>query len=152
MVKQAKSGGASKTHGLTITRVFDASPEQVYDAWITPAALATWLLPSGKGRTEAQVDPRVGGRYRILMLQDDGKYDHLGEYLVMERPSKLVFTWIFQGGGHDETLITIDFAPEGEGKCKMTFRHERVLDRAEIDDYEAGWNQTFNWLEKLLAD
>src|SRR4051812_19504532 len=123
---------------LEMKQVFDAPPEAVYGAWLDAKALAQWIGPRGV-RAEAQLlEPRVGGRYRILMHTPDGSNPVVeGVYREMQRPSRLVFTWTWQ---HDkqETLVTLSFKALGK-KTEMTMLHENFAGAGRRDSHQQGW-------------
>lgn len=79
---------------LQIKRTFAAPREKVFQAWTDPAALKRWFGPSDDFSTPvAEVDLRVGGRYRIHMKSPDGQPHTVhGVYREVTPPAKLVFT------------------------------------------------------------
>lgn len=129
---------------LQITRVFDASPERVFDAWLSED-WASWIGPHDiRGELEL-LEPRVGGRYRILMHKPDGNILTVGGvYRQIDRPRTLVFTWLWEHGGA-ETVVTLDFRPEGRG-TSLTLRHEGFCTVDRRDGHLRGWTSC---LEKL---
>ena len=80
--------------GLRITRKIAATPDELYDAWTDPESVMEWMIPMPGGSTRAKLDLRVGGRFQIDMMGDGKTYPHEGEYLRLERPSLIEFTWI----------------------------------------------------------
>lgn len=80
---------------LKITRRFDASREKVFKAWTDPQALKKWFAPADTYETPAaEVDLRVGGRYRIVMKSRDGEEHRVGgAHREIRAPEKLVFAW-----------------------------------------------------------
>src|SRR5262245_8682397 len=92
---------------VVVRRTIAASAEDLFDAWLDPEALAIWMRPFNM-KTTAKVDARVGGRFEILM-QGDSAFPHTGEYRVIDRPKRLVFTWISKGTEQRESLVTVDF-------------------------------------------
>src|SRR6476661_3404249 len=75
---------------LVVRRVIPIGRERVFDAWLDPARLARFMCPTTAKRATADVDPRVGGRFRIVMFHpevDANGVVHTGEYLLIERPS-----------------------------------------------------------------
>lgn len=68
-----------------------ASAEAIFDAWTQPASMAEWMTPVGTAT--AEVDLRVGGRFRLVMADEHLSIEHTGEYLEIEPPHLLVFTW-----------------------------------------------------------
>lgn len=76
---------------LEIRRVLPAPPDLVFAAWTDASWLARWISPVGHARVEA--DPRPGGRLRVVMVGDDRAIAHVGEFLEVEPPHRLSFTW-----------------------------------------------------------
>ena len=80
-----------REHEITIVRVFDASPEELYAAWTVPELMRHWLAQ------RVQADVRVGGRYRNEVDAGEGQtFVHQGEYRVLEPGRRIVQT--FRGG------------------------------------------------------
>ena len=72
---------------LRMTRVLPAPRERVYDAFTTPDLFAEWWGPRGFTAPRVNLDPRPGGRYRILMQPPEGEAFHLtGEFREVEPP------------------------------------------------------------------
>ena len=81
---------------LRVERTFDASPEDVFDAWTNPEVLRRWWRPNPAWSTPvAEVDLRVGGRYRISMEDPETgpSITAGGEYSEVSRPRRLVYSW-----------------------------------------------------------
>ena len=95
---------------LVVRRVLPVERERVFAAWLDPASLATWMRPGETTDAIVEVDPRVGGRFRILMEQPEGGcgYEHRGEYLAIEPPSLLSFTWISAATDLRPTVVTVE--------------------------------------------
>src|SRR5688572_22323983 len=94
-VKPARAGDASTT--LVMKRSFDAPREKVFDAWMDPKQLGKWMGPSGVRAEAPLLEPKVGGRYRIVMHLDSGATPAVGGvYREIARPDRLVFTWAWE--------------------------------------------------------
>ena len=79
---------------LSITRVIKTSPEELFDAWTDPRLLLQWWGPEGTTTPEYAFDVRVGGAWRTVMVNAAGDRQVCsGAYTVLERPSRLAFTW-----------------------------------------------------------
>jgi uncharacterized protein YndB with AHSA1/START domain len=131
---------------LTISRTFAVPAERVWRALTDPAALAAWFWPQRFAPT-AEVDLRVGGRYRI-----DGPAVGMavgGEYVTVEPPHKLVFTWVWDGEP-DETLVTIELTPVAAG-TELALRHERFGDDANRDNHARGWRDCLDRLPEYVG-
>ena len=88
---------------LRIERTFEASAQEVFDAWTSEEVLRRWLHADPDWDTpSAEVDLRVGGKLRIVMRnpEDGAEYGAVGEYTVVEPPHRLVFTWIWDHDLH----------------------------------------------------
>ncbi len=79
---------------LSLTRTFAASREKVFRAWTDPEELKKWFGPIGYSTLIAEVDLRVGGKYRLGMRKlPDGDIFYLtGTYREVRTPEKLVYT------------------------------------------------------------
>jgi uncharacterized protein YndB with AHSA1/START domain len=113
---------------LQVERVIPGPIEAVFDAWLDADSLKRWMTP-GPGMTVpvATTDPRIGGRFHIVMRHDGRDIPHDGEYRVIDRPTKLVFTWISEPAGN--TLVTIDFQTRAVEIARDHFDASLVLPR-----------------------
>lgn len=126
--------------------VLSASPEEVFDAWTDPESLAIWMCPGSVQRSVVDVDPRVGGRFRIVMKGPDCDHEHTGEYLVLDRPHRLVFTWISAETHGRATTVSVEIRAHGAGRTELTLIHEGLPDETAADRHRHGWGDI---LEKL---
>jgi uncharacterized protein YndB with AHSA1/START domain len=133
---------------LEITRVFDAAPERVFDAWLQKS-WGEWAGPPGVKGEVIQMEPRVGGGYKIVMHSERGDITVHGTYKEITPPSRLVMSWKWEHEGQD-TLITLAFRPKGKG-TELHMRHESFASMERRDSHNMGWNGTFDKLEKFLA-
>lgn len=76
--------------------------------------------------------------------------DHTGEYVIVEPPSKLVFTWISASTGHRPTLVTVELLERG-GACELVLTHERFTDPEQVGRHHSGWGQIAEKLARHLA-
>ncbi|MDX2472517.1 MAG: SRPBCC domain-containing protein [Candidatus Krumholzibacteria bacterium] len=134
---------------MTMSRHLLASPEAVFDAWITPSSMAQWLSPMTTADVP-RLDLRVGGEYQIDMHGEGEIYVHTGKYLEIDRPHRLVFTWQSEGTGQQETVVTLEMKAEGDGTA-FTLTHERFPNAESRDNHEKGWNAIVAKLEGVLA-
>jgi uncharacterized protein YndB with AHSA1/START domain len=111
-----------------------------------------WMGPGQVFAKHTECDPRVGGRYRVIMQAPSGEeFDVSGVFLEVTANERLVYTW---GAtlipGHGETLITVTFKRDGDGTL-FTLTHEQFPDDAARDSHQGGWNGALDKLEKHLA-
>ena len=138
---------------LTITRRLRASPQKVYAAWTHAENLIQWFAAQAKpGSVKADLDVRVGGRYRISFTnQDNGEYHEVGGlYREVVPDARLQFTWAWHSTPERESLVTIEFKPDAGGTL-MIFQQEQFADQAARDNHERGWNKFFDVLERHFA-
>lgn len=137
---------------LRIARTFRATPDKVFRAWTTPEALKRWCAPGDMTTPVAEVDLKVGGRFRIHMRSPDGKvYKATGVYSTVDPPKKLVFTWRWEDSpGAVETLITLEFTGRGDS-TEMVLTHSRFPNEAMKQDHEKGWLGSMDKLAAAVA-
>lgn len=129
---------------LRIERSFDASPEEVFDAWTNPEVLRRWWAAHPQGSTPvAEVDLRVGGRYRLTMeAPDRSRHTVVGEYKEVERPNRLVYSWQWEldsgEPGHIST-VTVAFLPCDE-RTHVVLEHAELPDADSRDRHAHGWS------------
>lgn len=138
---------------LTIARRLRASPQKVYAAWTSPQHLVQWFGAQARpGSVKADLDVRVGGRYRISFTDaSSGDYHEVGGlYREVVPEARLQFTWAWHSTPERESLVTIEFKPEADGTL-MIFRQEQFADETARDNHQRGWNKFFDALEKAVA-
>ena len=136
---------------LVISRTYPASVERVFKAWTDANQLGQWFAPTDDYTTQASVDLRVGHEYRIAITHKGGNvHTVLGTYHLIDPPRKLVYTWRWEGGPMADTLVTVDFTPEGEA-TKLTITHEQFTNTEDRDKHAEGWNGCLSRLPRLFA-
>jgi uncharacterized protein YndB with AHSA1/START domain len=136
--------------GRTSKPRLDAAPERVFDAWLDPARAGKFLFATATGRmVRVAIDARVGGRFAFVDRRDGEDVEHVGGYLEIDRPRRLVFTFAVPKFSAQATRVAIDIVPAGSG-CTLTLAHEGVLpDYA--DRTEVGWTGILDGLAGALA-
>jgi uncharacterized protein YndB with AHSA1/START domain len=138
---------------LTLNRSYPVPPEKVWRAWTDPQALKRWFGPGGEDPVSlAQLDVRVGGRFRIVFGGPDGKaHDVQGVYKEVVPHRKLVFTWTWPSSTPErESVITIELRAAGRG-TELVFRQEQFFDSTVRDNHRRGWTESFVKLERFLT-
>ncbi|MDX1436336.1 MAG: SRPBCC domain-containing protein [Anaerolineales bacterium] len=137
---------------LTIKHVFNAPPERVFRAWTEPALLMQWFRAAPNFKTIiAEVDLKVGGRYRLGMQPPESDLTHIavGEYQAIKPNEQLVFTWAWEGAEDDQTLVTIDFLPSG-GNTEVVLTHENFKTDEARESHGEGWRGCLAALEEFI--
>jgi uncharacterized protein YndB with AHSA1/START domain len=136
---------------LVISRTYPASVERVFKAWTDANQLGQWFAPTDDYTTQASVDLEVGHEYRIAITHKGGNvHTILGTYRLIDPPRKLVYTWRWEGGPMADTLVTVDFAPDGNA-TKVTITHEQFTNTEDRDKHNEGWNGCLNRLQRTLT-
>jgi uncharacterized protein YndB with AHSA1/START domain len=108
------------------------------------------MRPGDSTRATVIVDPRVGRGFRILMEgPTHGAVEHRGEYLAIEPPSLLSFTWISEKTDHQPTVVTIEFHERGTG-TELVLTHRR-LPAAAVEAHRQGWTDIVRLLDEALT-
>lgn len=135
----------------TVVRDFDLSPEMIWKAWTEPQYMSRWFGSDPNGHVlKASADPRVGGVFSVTFADSDGtQHTASGEYLEVEPYSRLVFTWHWRSEPGHSSKVTVVLTPREDG-VTMRFEHAGI-GYGSSHDYEQGWRQTFDKLERAFG-
>ena len=136
---------------VTVRRRFDAPPERVFDAWLDPDSARHWLFATPDGAMErVELNPRVGGRFRIDERRGGELAEHFGEYLEIDRPHRLVFSFAaIRDSGSTRVAVTIE--PDGDGSL-LTLVHEMDPRWADYEERtREGWTMILDGLARTLG-
>ncbi len=137
------------TQTVRVSRRFAHSAEVVFNAWLNPALAGKFLFatPTGIMKT-VKIDAQVGVKFNIVETRDGEDAEHVGEYLEIDRPRRLVFSF-GNNMSFAATTVTVEIA-EAPGGCELTLTHEGVL-----EDYasrtQGGWTMILESLDRALA-
>jgi uncharacterized protein YndB with AHSA1/START domain len=138
------------TTTVQVKRRYAHPADKVFDAWLTPEVAARFLFATPTGTmVRAEIDARVGGAFLFVDRRDGQDVEHVGEYLEIDRPRRLVFRFSVPAFPADATTIRVEIAPTAEG-CELTLTHEGV-----VEDYaertQGGWTMILGALEAALG-
>jgi uncharacterized protein YndB with AHSA1/START domain len=133
---------------IEIQRRLPAPVTEVFSWWTEPERLREWMSPIGT--VEAEVDLRVGGALRIVMRGDGTVIEHRGEYVEIEPPRRLVFTWGSPFTGDEPSLVTIELEPDGPDATLLRLVHSRLPESAGAS-HEHGWGAMLDRLRSRLG-
>ena len=135
---------------LEIRRTIKAPRERVFQAWTQAEELKRWSAPAPANIAVAEVDLRVGGRYRITMRKPDGTEVRVGGvYRTIEPPKRLVYTWRWENAPEgSESLVTVEFREQGKA-TEVVLRHEGLTSMDDRQKHEHGWVGCLDNLEAL---
>lgn len=135
-------------------RLIAAPPAAVFDAWRDPESIRVWMCPDPEmSEASVEVDFRVGGRFRIVMHGAEQDYDHTGEYVEIDPPRRLVFTWIshFIRDAEQRTRVTLELEDAGEGKTQLLLVHDELPSSDAYDGHDDGWAEILRKLAEHLG-
>ncbi len=136
---------------LVVQKHIKASIHRVFSAWTTPEHLTRWWGPSGIDCTEAEVDLRVGGGFRLANLLPDGTTIWIaGIYEEIDVPNRLVHTWFVESDPNPSSeRVTIEFV-EADGGTHITVTHTGITTEPARESHEGGWIGCLERLTTLL--
>lgn len=134
---------------LTVSRTINAPAARIFEAWLDPVLMAKFMVPRPDMHVrEVRADPRVGGRFRVVMVGDKD-YPHEGTYQEITRHTRLVFTWEAPWSAPDST-VTITLTPEGQA-TKVDLTQVRFMSTESRDSHAQGWTGMLANLANSLA-
>jgi uncharacterized protein YndB with AHSA1/START domain len=135
---------------LVVRKTIRASVERLYTAWTDPAQLKLWWGPRGVQCTAAEIDLRIGGRYRIANQFPDGKILWItGEFESIEPPRKLVYTWRLEAQADSFERVIVQFEPRGD-ETEVIVTHELIPNETVRDMHQQGWIGCLDGLASYL--
>lgn len=126
-VTESPSDGA-----LVLTQRVAAPPEAVFEFLVDPEKMLRWM------GTEAELEPRPGGTFRVDI---NGSDVAVGTYVSVERPTRVVFTWGWDGSTDvppGSSTVTMTLTADGDDTV-VELRHEG-LPGGSGDQHAEGWN------------
>jgi uncharacterized protein YndB with AHSA1/START domain len=133
-----------------VERILPAAPTEAYDAWLDETALKEFICPAPGFAAEVTVDARIGGSLRFLMSFPDEQIEVTGEYVALDRPERLCFTWRCSDTGDLESIVTVLFAPHADDQTLMTIIHSQQPADL-VSQHREGWSSVAEQIEKSLA-
>jgi uncharacterized protein YndB with AHSA1/START domain len=140
-----------------VSHRFQATAERVYDAWLDPQQVRVWMAAAQRSFGLAgdirriEIDARVGGKFLFSDMRDGAEAKHWGTYLELDRPRKIVFTWIVaESEEANPSTVTLTIQPEADG-CLATIVH--AMDAKWLDFVsrtETGWARMLQEIDALL--
>ncbi|MBV1915644.1 MAG: SRPBCC domain-containing protein [Pseudomonadales bacterium] len=141
---------------IVLTRSYKHSSEKLFEAFSSAASFERWIAPSDAIATKLlQHEFKVGGKYRIQFTLPDGNASYLGgEYLLIDKPTQLVFTWQWEKPDiHSDikSLVSVTISPK-YGKTELKITHENLSTIDATERHTDGWQGTIERLTTLLLN
>jgi uncharacterized protein YndB with AHSA1/START domain len=145
---------------ILITREFDAPKDLVYKAWTTPELVKRWWNANRGEVTIAEIDLRIGGRWRYVMVADGGlEVGFHGEYHEIVPDERIVSTEIYegmpQGDGPEQGTVNTATFTEADGRTTLTILvqapSKEIRDAIIDSGMEAGMQDAMDLLEQVAV-
>jgi uncharacterized protein YndB with AHSA1/START domain len=141
--------------GISVTRIFDSPPAEVWREWTEPDRFADWF-----GHPHADVplefvsmDVRVGGAWQLAMFvgPQRRRIDWRGSYLEVDAPRRLVLTMTDQPDVEAFALVTVELTDLGDGRTEMSFEQRGRMSREQFRAAESGWGGFFDRIAERVT-
>jgi uncharacterized protein YndB with AHSA1/START domain len=131
---------------VQVRRRVRATAEQIFDLWTKPDLMARWMSPyPGAVDCKASCDLRTGGAFSLVMSSVESSREVSGTYVLVDRPNKLVFTWVGPLTNNVTTLVTVELTPRGD-ETDLVLTHERLPTPAIVEGHTKGWGNILDHL------
>lgn len=130
---------------IRIERVLSATIGRVYDAWTRAELLMQWYCPNPQLELKVQADVQVGGEYVVEM----GPHVVRGNYLEVEPPHRLVFSWTWDSAPDEPTRVQVDLSEVADGTL-MVLSHTGFATAEDAANHQLGWDPEIERLTALL--
>jgi len=142
----------SNHHQLDVSRVIDADPQRLFEAWTDPQMIVQWWGAGGITCPTAEVDLSVGGTYRIANEAPDGSVMWItGTFSRVEPPAALAYTWAMEPvEPHTPvSLVEVTFSPQADGTL-VTVRQTEIPSAEAREMHLDGWRGCLEGLERVV--
>ncbi|WP_114578422.1 SRPBCC family protein [Saliphagus sp. LR7] len=158
---QESSADSTETgeRSMTASRVIEAPPERVYEAFLDPDELAQWLPPTGFSAEVHHLEPEEGGTFRATFTgetEEFAEYGHSfgGTYSELVPGERIVYTESFETddpsmAGEMTVTVLFDEVPDGTG---LTVRQEGIPEATSPSDANEGWTDSLGNLAELVEE
>ena len=142
--------GKSNAGRAVVRKTVPGTAEDVFDAWTNAKKLATWMSIGSEKPFRAEIDLKVGGKFKIEMFHEGAHHPHTGEYRIIDRPNTLSFTWISDWTDNQPSVVTIHFSQKGDN-TELLLTHEGLPEQWAMP-HESGWGEFIDSLSGWLNE
>jgi len=136
---------------LNVSKIIHGPIEKVFDAWLNPKILSKFMMPMpDMPASDVENDVREGGGFTITMHAGDSELPHTGKYIEINRPDKLVFTWVSHCSV-DNSIVTINFTEIDKNHTNIALSHIKFIDEKTRSDHEGGWTHILLTLNEVIV-
>ena len=136
---------------VQVRRRLRAGAEQIFDLWTRPDLMVRWMSPfPGAVDCKANCDLRPGGSFSLVMSSEESSREVSGTYVEVDRPRKLVFTWMGPLTNNVATLVTVELISRGD-ETDLVLTHERLPTSAICEGHTRGWGHILDHLAEAVS-
>ncbi|MDX3905512.1 MAG: SRPBCC domain-containing protein [Pigmentiphaga sp.] len=139
---------SARTIDVPTIRHFPTPADRVFDAWISPAEIRGWFGPGLGELTRLEIDAHEGGSFFITQRRTHGEVGHWGQYLIVDRPYCLAFTWNVTGAQHAD-IVTVALLATDAG-CKVKVTHQLDASTGAAGPTRKGWARMLDAMCRVL--
>ncbi len=149
--------GATDAPGFTLQlRTTLAAPSaRVFELLSDPDQVRRWFGPQGYTATHVELDPRVGGAYRIAMHPPEGEDFHIrGAFTEVAPAERLAFTFVYEEPGPDdvETLVTLTLREPAAGSTDLALQQSGFATEDRLELHRGGWSDSLERLAAVISE
>lgn len=139
----------------TVEGLFSVPAERVFDAFLDKKMIGRFMFGPEIREEEIvslQNEPRVGGSFSYVVRRQGKTFSHTGEYIEIDRPHRLVFTWVVkEDPANNQSRIVIEIAPVIDGS-ELTLTHEMPRGQEDfVEQGKAAWGKMIDKLTEILG-
>ena len=138
----------NRSSSIEIRRRLSAPVAEVFRWWTEPDLIEMWMTPAGE--VEASIDLRAGGAFRIVMRGAGMVIEHVGTFLEVDRPRRLMFTWSSPYTGPRPGVVTVELEPAGDDGTDLRLVHAELPEEV-APSHAGGWGAMLARLEGMLS-
>ncbi|WP_428643392.1 SRPBCC family protein [Roseibium sp.] len=144
---------------VIVEGLFRATPQRIFRAFTEPEEVSCWFVPRDGRLVSAEIDLKVGGKWCFVIERTDEKQIHFeGEYLVIDAPRRLDFSWRhvqqFADGRREATdtsKVSVTFTEAGKA-TEVRLSHEAIKSEDARRGVGGGWNGCFGRLANFVSE
>ncbi len=135
----------SPYESIRLNKLLRVPRERVYEAWLDPEQRRQWWGSSDEMTcTSCEIDAKAGGAYRINMCRQDNEYVCHGEFIELDPPRKIVFSWNWEhtpefGGDSRVTIELFETTCDDMPATELVLTHDRLKSALERGEHSSGW-------------
>jgi uncharacterized protein YndB with AHSA1/START domain len=138
----------------TVAGLFSVPAERVFDAFLDKEMIGRFMFGPEMREEEIislQNEPWVGGKFSYVVHRQGKTFDHIGEYIEIDRPHRLVFTWaVKEDPTNSQSRVVIGILPVIDG-CELTLTHEMPHGQEDfVEQSKVAWGKMIDKLTEIL--